>query len=595
MRALLACLAMTIFLLAAWGAAASEPKRVMLLFSFGRDFKPWSEYARAIRSELDQRSPWPLDITDHSLVSARLSDATTEAAFVEYLRTLYAKQPPDLIISLGAPAAGFVQRHRAALFPTTPMVLTAIEQRRVQYSTLTANDAVVAVHINYLKAMENILQVLPETKTIAVVVGTSPIEQFWRAEIAKETKPLQERVAFAWFDNLSFDEILKRSADLPPQSAIFWELMLVDAAGVVHEGGTALARLHEVANAPIFSYDDSFFGGEIVGGPLLSVPEGSRQTAAVALRILGGEKPSDIKTSPVEFATPKFDWTEMRRWGISESRLPPGSEIKFRDPTTWERYSPQISVISAIIILQAALISWLLYEQRQRRRSEADARELSRQLINAQEEERARLARELHDDVTQRLAVLAISAARQEGKGHSAAERTAMGSVHEGLVRLSEDVHALSYRLHPSILTDLGLAEALKSECESFAQSPVHLELDAADIPEDMPQDIALCLYRITQESLRNVARHSGASRTEVHLRRLDGGLQLTIRDNGAGFDPRQRRDGMSLGLASMRQRVASLGGRLDIDSSHGHGTTVRAWIPLRDLGDSAKGAGTTA
>ena len=95
---------------------------------------------------------------------------------------------------------------------------------------------------------------------------------------------------------MSFDELLKHAAALPPQSAIFWELMIVDAAGVVHEGDAALARLHAVANAPIFSYDESFFGREIVGGPLLSVLDTGRQTAAVAVRILGGEKAGDIKT-----------------------------------------------------------------------------------------------------------------------------------------------------------------------------------------------------------------------------------------------------------------------------------------------------------
>ena len=137
---------------------------------------------------------------------------------------------------------------------------------------------------------------------------------------------------------MSFDELLKRAAALPPQSAIFWELMIVDAAGVVHEGDTPLTRLHAVAKAPIFSYDEAFFGREIVGGPLLLVADTSRQTAAVAIRILGGEKPGDIKTPPVQFARPMFDWREMQRWGISESRLPPGSEIFFRDPTAWEQY-----------------------------------------------------------------------------------------------------------------------------------------------------------------------------------------------------------------------------------------------------------------
>ncbi|WP_119270569.1 sensor histidine kinase [Taklimakanibacter deserti] len=579
---LLQCIALAVLLSTTLAATAAEPKRVMLLFSFGREFKPWSEYGKAIRAELDQRSQWPLDITEHSLVTARFGDSDTEPAFVEYLRSLYARNPPDLIVSIGAPAAGFVQQHRQKLFPAAPMVLTAIDQRRVQFSTLTSKDAVVAVHIDYLAAMENILHVLPDTKNVIVVVGTSPIEQFWRREIAKEIQPLEGRIAVSWTDTLSFADILKQAAALPPHSAIFWELMLVDAAGVVHEGGTALASLHSVASAPIFSYDESFFGREIVGGPLLSIAETSRQAAAIGVRILAGERPADMDIKPVGFAAPMFDWRELQRWGISESRLPPGSTIYFRDPTLWERYRLQITAVSVIILLQTGLIFWLLYEQRQRSRSEADARELSRRLINAQEEERARLARELHDDVTQRLAALAINAARHE-RETAGSTGDATQSVHHGLVRLSEDVHALSYRLHPSILRDLGLVEALKSECDNYAQSLPHLEFNAPDTPENIPQDIALCIYRVAQESLRNVARHSGASRTEVDLRNPDGGLQLTVRDNGAGFDTGKRRAGMSLGLASMRQRVISLGGRLDIESSPGQGTTVQAWIPLRD------------
>jgi signal transduction histidine kinase len=207
-----------------------------------------------------------------------------------------------------------------------------------------------------------------------VVVGTSPIEQFWRTEIAKAVKPLENRVAFTWYDDLSFEDILKHAAALPPDSAIFWELMSVDAAGVVHKGNTALARLHAVANAPIFSYDESFFGNEIVGGPLLSVIEGGRQTAAMALRILGGEKAGEIRIPPIGFATPKFDWREMQRWGISENRLPPGSQVLFREPTVWERYSWQITLVAAVLLFQAGLIAILLREHRRRQFAELESR-----------------------------------------------------------------------------------------------------------------------------------------------------------------------------------------------------------------------------
>jgi hypothetical protein len=176
----------TMFLLATLGAATAEPKQVLMLHSFGRDFKPWSEYARTIRAELDRQSPWPLEITEHSLMSARSSDENPEAPFVEYLRALHAKRPLDLIVSLGAPAVAFVQRHRQRLFADTPMVFTAVEQRRVQYSNLTPNDTVVAVAHSFPAVFENILRVLPDTKTVAVVNGNSPNEKFWSEEIRRE-------------------------------------------------------------------------------------------------------------------------------------------------------------------------------------------------------------------------------------------------------------------------------------------------------------------------------------------------------------------------------------------------------------------------
>ena len=219
-------------------------------------FQALSEYARTIRSELQRQSPWQLDITDHSLVTARSRNRDPEVPFVAYLGALFAEQQPNLIVCIGAPAATFVQRHRPQLFANVPMVFTAVDERRVQFSALSKNDAVVPVRIDYRAAFENILQVLPDTENVTVVVGTSPIEQFWMEEIDKAVKPLKNRVSFTWTDHMSFDDLLKHAATLPPRSAIFWELMLVDAAGAVHEGNAALARLHAVSNAPIFSYDE---------------------------------------------------------------------------------------------------------------------------------------------------------------------------------------------------------------------------------------------------------------------------------------------------------------------------------------------------
>ena len=141
------------------GFAAERPqKNILMLHSFGRDFKPWIDYARAIRTELDRQSPWPLEIVDQSLLTARSSDENPEGPFVEYLLATFATRPLDLIVCIGAPAARFVQRHRRQLFATTPMVFTAVEQRRVQRSSLTENDTVVAVAHDFPAIIANILQ-----------------------------------------------------------------------------------------------------------------------------------------------------------------------------------------------------------------------------------------------------------------------------------------------------------------------------------------------------------------------------------------------------------------------------------------------------
>jgi signal transduction histidine kinase len=156
-----------------------------------------------------------------------------------------------------------------------------------------------------------------------------------------------------------------------------------------------------------------------------------------------------------------------------------------------------------------------------------------------------------------------------------------MRTVREGLIRLSEDIHSLAYRLHPSVLEELGLAEALRTECERRGRrGGIDVTLDLDPVPAALGKDATLCLYRVAQEALNNVARHARAQTASVTLRQVDGGLLLAIRDDGAGFDPDEPRGRGSLGLVSMRERLRLVNGTLDVESAPGHGTAVVAWVP---------------
>jgi signal transduction histidine kinase len=362
------------------GEAFSEPKRVLLLHSFGRDFAPWSEYARTFREELNRQSPDPIDLYEASLATARFPDEE-EGPFVEYLRALFAKRRLDLVVAIGSPAVGFVQRHRQQLFPSIPAVYTGVERRRVSYAALTANDAVVAINNDFAAVAENILQVLPETAEIVVVIGNSPIEKFWTEQLRIAFHPFEKRVRFTWFNELSFEEMLKRAAALPQSSAIYFALLSVDAAGVPHEAGKALDRLYATANVPVFSESSVFFGRGIVGGPLNSTSALSREAASVSVRILGGETPGSIKAAPIGFSAPRYDWRELQRWNISEDLLLPGSEVDFRVPGIWEQYRSQLTVGLAVLLLQATAISWLLLERSRRRTAQVEASNRRREVV----------------------------------------------------------------------------------------------------------------------------------------------------------------------------------------------------------------------
>jgi PAS domain S-box-containing protein len=219
----------------------------------------------------------------------------------------------------------------------------------------------------------------------------------------------------------------------------------------------------------------------------------------------------------------------------------------------------------------------------EQKEAEKAARDLSGLLIKSQEEHRARLARELHDDITQRLARLSIDVGRfTQRVSLQKPEDELIRGVGEGLVRLCQDVHALSYELHPSVLIDLGLEAALRSECEQVARrQSIDAELTVRDLPPAIPREIAVGLFRIAQEGLRNAIRHGRASRVEISLAGVDFGLSLVVHDNGIGFDISRRRNAPSLGLSSMRERARLLSGDLDIESEPGQGTTIVTWIPL--------------
>jgi signal transduction histidine kinase len=587
-------------------AADPEPKRIMMLHSFGLRFRPWTDYSEALRAELSRRAS--IEFQDYSLLNARRNSDKSDAPFVEYLRTLNIDQPPDLIIAIGAPAANFVQAHRKDLFRTTPMLYTLVERRRVDFDKLTKYDTVVAITNDDPVFFENILQVLPQTTTIAIVVGASPSETWWRNEVAKSTARFADRVRFRWYNELSFEEMLKDAANLPPHSAIFWIGLNVDAAGVAHEGNSAFSRLYRVANAPIFFHDETFFGEGIVGGPMQVVARQSKQAAEVALRILEGENVADIKPTFVQLAAPMFDWRQLRRWGIAESSLPPGSTIAFREQTVWEQYSWQIAFVTAVILIQAGLISILLREHRRRRLAEVQARQRMAELAHVNRFSTAgELTATIAHEINQPLGAILTNAETAEAILDSPSPDIAelkdiVKDILQDDRRATEVIRRMRSLLKkaPFELKSLDLNDVARETAEFLSALVVarKVELICLLTPGTLPilgdriqlQQVILNLVVNGIEAMQDTP--GGSRIISIRTSRIEEFASLSVSDRGHGipegilkevFEPffTSKAEGMGMGLSIARTIIEAHSGVLLARNRDHGGASFRIKLPL--------------
>jgi signal transduction histidine kinase len=285
-----------------------------------------------------------------------------------------------------------------------------------------------------------------------------------------------------------------------------------------------------------------------------------------------------METADTRSLRTQFDHRELQRWGIADDSLQKGSQIVFRPPSFWDEHKGKAVAVGVALLLQSLAITSLLLERRRRRSAEGRLRHLSGRLITAQEEERSRIARDLHDDASQRLALLAIELDQLQAQ-----------SLADSARALSADLHRMAHQLHPAILDQLGLLPAARRFAgELAARHGVTVEISSDAWPETLPRDAALVLYRVMQEALQNAVKHSGAAKVEVAFSGRGPELTLRVADQGRGFAPELIEAAYGLGLAGMRERLRLVGGGLRIQSAPQGGTIAEAWLPAAGAADGA-------
>jgi signal transduction histidine kinase len=362
-------------------AAELRPRSVLVLSQAETTSPFYGAIYAGLRSTLTADRDAPVSVSVESLNMDHFTGPGYEASLKSHLRTKYADRPPGVLIAVGAAALQLVLRLRPELWPEAPIVFCMVDEPTLKKLSLEPGVTGNILRLRLSDMMTAAKSLVPNLKHVAFVGDAwdrQTVFRHFREEIPGATAGFEviELVG------LPLAEVRRRVASLPAATAILYTAMYSDGAGTSLLAREALSRFADVANAPIVGSAETFVGAGATGGFVMQPSAIGSSAGRIVLSILNGESTSQIPVTMINAVYPVFDWQRMQRWGVTEANLPSGSEIRFREPSAWERYRSQIVAIAVVILLQALLIIALLYQRRRRRAAELDARQRMAELAH---------------------------------------------------------------------------------------------------------------------------------------------------------------------------------------------------------------------
>lgn len=587
-KCLLAALALQAIGLVEVASADDRQRQVLVLYSTRRDAQIAVVGDRELPLLLEKGLSGDIDYYSEFIDSSRFLRTEYQAAFRDFLNLKYGDRHFDLLVAMDDMSLAFANTYRSELFTTTPLVFFASHTP----AALPANATGITGNLDFGRTVALASQLQPGLRHVFVVQGA---DQGTTLELARsQLKAFEARYDVTYLAGLPTAALEARLGSLPAHSMVYYLSVDRDGANRNFHPLEYLDRVTAASNAPVYCWVDSAMGRGIVGGSLKDQRAQTHAVAAVALRVLQGQPATSIPIAAVNLNVDQVDWRQLRRWGINESRVPPTAVVKFREPSVWDRYRGYIFATLALLLAQTLLIAGLLVQRARRRQAEEQVRgsqaelqksyvrirDLGGRLLDAQEGERARIARELHDDVSQQMAVLAIDL-ELLGRAVTKDDATLADEALRRARGVAKSVHDLSHRLHPAKLRLIGLVPALNGLQRELSQPDLAITITHENVPPAISPDVTLCIFRVVQEALQNAVKYSRARRVDVHLAGTATGLMFTVVDDGVGFDV-ETAWGRGLGLISISERLEAIGGTFEIRSKPGSGTRLEAVVPAR-------------
>jgi signal transduction histidine kinase len=580
------------------GLAEGQARRTVLAIQWGSESDPSTERLdAAIRGALLARPDERIDYFSEYLETEDFPAETASNALQDYIRQKFEGRHIDVVIAVASASLQFALQYRDALFPGAPIVFlavalpSAVVTRTVPGITGLVNDT------PFGETLDLALKLHPTTKQV-FVVAQAPAVDGYDERVRSALRQFTDRVNLVYIKEQTVPALLAAVKAIPPQSLLLYT-RYAPTQPVPNLYTNDVAHLiAAVAPVPMYGVSDLYIGSGVVGGMIRAADAAGTRVGEIALEILNGTSPENIPIDAVS-TVPMFDWREVSRWGIDTSKIPPESRILFRTPSAWESYRWYIVGTIVVVTMQLLLITGLVTHRARRRRAEGALRAqeaslrtsyerirlLAGRLINAQEAARASIAQDLHDDVCQRLAFVSMAIDRLTGSSgdiqRPAAQRSLKELAHETRSTF-DSIRQLSHDLHPATLRVLGLASALKTHCSEVAiRHKVEVTFTSEGDLGSISRDVAICFFRIAQESLRNGIIHGEASELSVSLAKSGEDLVMIVTDNGRGFDiDKVRQHGSAFGLVSMEERARVVGADVQIITGLRLGTTIHVRGP---------------
>ena len=360
---------------------AQTPQKSVLVLIAARRNAPWTTVQdNTIRTVLNDGLAGHLDYYAEYLDVMRFPEPDYQLAVRDFLRRKYAGQTFDVVVANTDAMADFVNTYRDELFPGVAVVFIATSPRSEPNST-----GVVTV-LDLKSTIDVAIQLHPDLREVFVVSGVSDGDRFYQDLARAQFRAFDGRLGFTYATGLALPELLRRVAALPPHTIIYPLTFFEDGNGSKFVGDEVIDQIVSVANVPTYHWFDGVVDHGVVGGSVLSVEGVAREIANVALRVLKGESPESIPVREIDPNIIFFDWRQLRRWGISEARLPAGSLVRFRQPSLWDQSKFYVVGATSVLALQAALIAGLLVQRVRRRRVESALRDSEAALRKSYEE-----------------------------------------------------------------------------------------------------------------------------------------------------------------------------------------------------------------